>query len=82
MIRKFFNLIPKGIQQKIKLLFYNTKISGYSFIIEGGNYRTKSNEGWSVFTLSPLYFIVKDVDRYERFYKILPGDVVLDAGAN
>lgn len=82
MVRKIYNLIPKGIQEKIKLLYYNTKISDYSFSIEEGNYRTKADESWSVLSLSPLYFIVKDVDRYERFYKILSGDIIIDAGAN
>lgn len=82
MIRKFFNLIPKRVQEKIKLLYYNNKISGYSFSIEEGNYQSKAHKGWSILTLSPLYFIVKDVQRYERFYEILPGDVVIDAGAN
>src|SRR5690606_34847965 len=52
------------------------------FSLQDGNYKTKAGEIWSVLTLSPLYFIVKDVDRYERFYKIVRGNIIIDAGAN
>ena len=82
MIRKIFNLIPKGIQEKIKLLYYNTKIKGFSFSKENENYLTRANKGWFVLSLSPLYFVVKDVKRYEKYYTISPGDIVIDAGAN
>ncbi len=81
MIRKIYNLIPKKLQQKIKLLFYNSKEKDFSFSLENDQYRSKG-ENWSVLTTSPLYFIVKDLKRYERFYNISPGDTILDAGAN
>lgn len=82
MIRKIYNLIPKSTQERIKLLYYNTKIKGFSFSIKKGYYKTNAIEGWFILTLSPLYFIVKDLNRYEKFYKIAHGDNVIDAGAN
>lgn len=80
--RRIFKLIPKGIQERIKLLYYNYKIKDFSFSKENGKYRTTAGNSWSILTGSPLYFIVKDVKRYERFYSINPADVVIDAGAN
>ena len=82
MIRKIFSLIPEEIQERIKLLYYNAKVKDFSFSKEKENYRTTADSGWSILSLSPLYFIVKDVKRYERHYAVLPGDVVIDAGAN
>lgn len=82
MLRKLFNLIPEGIQKKIKLYYYNFKTRDFYFSIEQGNYRTKSVTGWSILTKSPLYFIVRDVKRYEKYYSVALGDIVLDAGAN
>ncbi|MDT0688586.1 FkbM family methyltransferase [Salegentibacter sp. F188] len=82
MIRKIFDLVPKGMQERIKLLFYNTKIKDFSFSKENDFYITKANEGWSILSLSPLYFIVKDVKRYEQYYNVVSGDIVIDAGAN
>lgn len=82
MIRKIFRMIPEGIQERIKLLYYNVRIEGFSFSKENGKYKTRANKGWSILSLSPLYFIVKDVKRYEKYYSISPGDIVIDAGAN
>ncbi len=82
MIRKVYNLIPKIIRERIKLIYYNKRIKNYYFSIKEGRYWTKATEGWSISTLSPLYFIVKDIQRYERFYKVAEGNIVIDAGAN
>lgn len=81
MIRKIFKFIPRSVQEWIKLLFYNLKISGFSFARTKKHYKT-NGKNWTVLTKSPLYYIVKDVNRYEKFYTVSPGDVVIDAGAN
>lgn len=82
MLRKTFNLIPDGIRKKIKLYYYNFKNEDFHFSVEDGNYRTKSIKGWSILTNSPLYFIIRDIQRYEKYYSVGSGDIVLDGGAN
>jgi FkbM family methyltransferase len=82
MIRNLYKLIPSKYQQLIKLAYYNIKFRDYKFDFSDSSYTTKSLDGWSVNTLSPLYFIVKDLNRYEKFYSLKSGDIVIDAGAN
>ncbi len=82
MIRKIFNLIPEVLQNRLKLKYYNFKIKGFSFFLHKGIYCSTDNNSWKIFTNTPLYFIVKDVNRYEQFYKVSKGDLVIDAGAN
>jgi FkbM family methyltransferase len=82
MIRKLYNLIPAELQKRLKLTYYNLKIRNYSFSLDKGIYCSTDNKSWKIFTKNALYFIVKDVNRYERFYKVLEGDVIIDAGAN
>ena len=82
MIRKIFNLIPLELQKQLKLKYYNFKIKGFSFSLEKNIYCSTDNKSWKIFTNTPLYFIVKDVTRYEKFYQVSKGDFVIDAGAN
>ncbi len=82
MIRKIYNLIPVVLQKRLKLKYYNFKIKGFSFSLDKDIYCSTDNKSWKIFTNTPLYFIVKDVNRYEHFYKVSKGDLVIDAGAN
>ncbi|MEP6260744.1 MAG: FkbM family methyltransferase [Gillisia sp.] len=82
MIRKIYNLIPAELQKWLKLKYYNFKIKEYSFSLENNIYCTTDHKSWKIFTHSPLYFIVKDVTRYEKYYDVAKGDIVIDAGAN
>lgn len=82
MLRKIFNAIPKVLQEQIKLLYYNSVSRDFRFAIINGLYRTQMEDSFSVLTGSPLYFIVEDVKRYEKYYKVSDEDIVLDAGAN
>ena len=82
MIRKIYNLIPGILQKLIKLKYYNFKIKEFSFSLERDVYCSTDNKSWKIFTKKPLYHIVKDVNRYEQFYKVSKGDLVIDAGAN
>ncbi len=82
MKRIIFKLLPIFLQEQFKLIYYNFKNRGYKFGLKNQKYITNNIGGWQVTTNSPLYFIVKDIDRYEKFYKIKPNDVVIDAGAN
>lgn len=82
MIRKIYNLIPVILQKRLKLKYYNFKIKEFSFFLNKDVYCSTDNKSWKIFTNSPLYFIVKDLNRYELFYKVSEGDLVIDAGAN
>ena len=82
MIRKIYTLIPKYLQDILKSVYYNQKIKNFNFSLEDGRYITKSQDGWEIMTTSPMYFIVKDITRYEKYYQITEGDIVIDAGAN
>ena len=81
MIRNMFNLLPENLKERIKLLYYNSKVKDYTFSAEKGIYKTQT-ENWDVRTRSPLYFVVRDINRYEQYYKVSQGDIVIDAGAN
>lgn len=74
-------MLPRSFQERIKVFYYNRKIDECVFSFHNGVYKT-SNETWNVKTYSPLYFIIKDLNRYEKFYKVSTNDVILDAGAN
>lgn len=82
MIRKIYNLIPLELQKWLKLKYYNLKIKGFLFSLEKGIYCTTDKISWKIFTNTPLYFIVKDVNRYEKYFKVSKGNFVIDAGAN
>ena len=77
-----YNLLPNTLKEKFKLVYYNFKNSKYSFALYNNFYKTNLDDKWEVITNKPLYFIVKDIDRYEKYYKIKFNDIVLDAGAN
>tara|TARA_R100000935_G_C2840959_1_gene170950 strand:+ start:4574 stop:5353 length:780 start_codon:yes stop_codon:yes gene_type:complete len=82
MVRKLYNLIPELLQEWLKLKYYNFRIKGFSFYLDKDIYCSTDNKSWRIFTNTPLYFIVKDVNRYEKLYKVSKGDWVIDAGAN
>lgn len=83
MKRLLYNLLPKYLKEKSKVIYYNFVNKHYLFRLKGKMYITKSiKERWQTITNTPLYFIVDDIDRYEKFYKIKSGDIILDAGAN
>lgn len=75
-------LLPSFLFEYFKLIYYNLKVSKYSFSFKKGNYITKEKGSWSVETIEPFYFLVDDVDKYEKYYKVKAGDIVLDAGAH
>ncbi|WP_299155685.1 FkbM family methyltransferase [uncultured Christiangramia sp.] len=77
---KNFRSIKKIIRERLKVIYYNLKQPGYKFRLENKNYLTQG-QNWSIKTFSPLYFITKEIDRYERFYQVKPNDVIIDAGA-
>lgn len=75
-------LLPRSLREYLKLKYYNHRIKNYEFGLINTHYTTKKGASWTVTTNKPLYFIVSDIDRYERFYKIKDQDNVIDAGAN
>ncbi|MCK0180180.1 FkbM family methyltransferase [Flavobacteriaceae bacterium S0862] len=82
MKRLLYNLLPSSLKEKIKLKYYNFKNLKYSFAVKDVFYITREKNTWEVVTTMPLYFIVKDIDRYEKYYEIKTNDIVIDAGAN
>ncbi|WP_406684216.1 FkbM family methyltransferase [Seonamhaeicola sp. MEBiC1930] len=82
MKKLLIKLLPKVLFEYLKLAYYNLKIKKYSFSYKKGNYITKEKGLWSVESVEPFYFLVDDIDKYEKYYKIKAGDVVLDAGAH
>jgi len=82
MIKLIYKILPTPLQEALKLKYYNFKNKTYNFGIKNRIYTTSSKKLTKIYTSSPLYFIVKDVDRYEKYYKVQKDDVVLDCGAN
>lgn len=82
MKRLLYNLMPNSFKELLKLWYYNFKIKNYSFARQNALYITKQKENWEVITSMPLYYIVRDIDKYEKYYKIRQNDIVIDAGAN
>jgi FkbM family methyltransferase len=82
MKRFFYNLLPNSFKEFSKLQYYNFCNKEYSFALKNNLYITNQSNNWRVATTKPLYFIVKDIDRYEKYYKVKPNDIVIDAGAN
>ncbi len=74
--------MPNSLRERIKLNYYNIKNNKFSFALQNGHYVTKEGDSWEVITRKPLYFIVKDIERYEKYYKVKINDIVIDAGAN
>jgi len=82
MKRFFYNLLPNIFKEVVKLKYYNFHNKRYSFALKNNLFITNQSNNWSVATTKPLYFIVNDIDRYEKYYKVKCNDVVFDAGAN
>ena len=80
-------IVPKGMaKERMKLSFYSLfNRSGISFAIENiGNkiiYKTTFKDN-VLLTNEALYPIADDFKYYQHFYKVKPGDIVVDAGAN
>lgn len=81
-LKKIYKLLPsKGAKELFKELYFN-KIRREQFKRINGNYKTVFSDCTEVITKLPMYYIVKDIERYETFYTVKKGDVVIDAGAN
>mgnify|MGYP005820063657 CR=1 FL=1 len=80
--------MPKVIyKEKLKVFWYNiltNKRIKYKLVQRNGAnilYETHY-EDLTFFTNEPLYTITPDFDNYQHFYKVKPGDSVIDGGAN
>ena len=82
MIKLFYKILPKALQEIVKLRYYNFKNENYKFEFKENIYTTSSKNLPAIYTNNPLYFVVNDIDKYEKYYQIKPNDVVLDCGAN
>lgn len=80
-------LFPKGnAKEQIKLFYYSLfkpKNVDFEVLTVDGKVAYKTNfHQLSVITNEALYPIVDDFNYYQHFYKVSPGDIVIDAGAN
>ncbi|WP_165453912.1 FkbM family methyltransferase [Hyunsoonleella flava] len=78
----FYKFLPKSFIEIAKLKYYNFQNRKYVFSKELDNYHTSEEGKWNAITKKPLYFLVHDIDKYEKYYKIEKDNVVFDAGAN
>ncbi|SFF74226.1 methyltransferase, FkbM family [Salegentibacter agarivorans] len=79
-MRGVIKFLPKFMTERIKVFYYNSKQPGYKFSLKNNSYKTET-ASWSIFSSTPLYFITKEIERYEKYYKIGRDDTVIDAGA-
>ncbi|MFV8226678.1 FkbM family methyltransferase [Christiangramia aquimixticola] len=79
-MKGILKLIPRNVWERIKLLYYNSNQQDYKFSFKKKLYGTMT-KSWSICTNTPLYFLTKQIERYEQFYKIKPTDNIIDAGA-
>jgi FkbM family methyltransferase len=79
-MRSLLKYLPGFLIERIKIYYYNSKQPGYQFSLKNGFYKTEA-KSWSIYTSTPLYFITKEIERYEKYYKIGHNDTVIDAGA-
>ena len=82
LLKKIYKILPfKGLKELLKELYFN-QIRTEKFKRKNGNYETTFSDGINVLTKLPMYYVVKDINRYETFYTVKKDDVVIDAGAN
>ena len=74
-------LLPKGLRESLKERYFNS-LRKERFKRQDGNYTTIFTDAFEVITKLPMYYVVKDINRYEMFYTVKEDDVVIDAGAN
>lgn len=79
-MKGLFKFLPKFITERIKIYYYDLKQPGYKFILKENFYKTQT-KFWTVNSYTPLYFITKEIERYEKYYKIKYKDTVIDAGS-
>ncbi|MFD1095253.1 FkbM family methyltransferase [Salegentibacter chungangensis] len=80
-MKAVLRILPKFIKERFKTYYYNSKQPDYKFSLKNNFYKTKT-QSWSLYTCTPLYLITKEIERYEKFYRIRSNDTVIDAGAH
>ncbi|MCH3881951.1 MULTISPECIES: FkbM family methyltransferase [Tenacibaculum] len=81
MIKNIYNILPKSLKESSKEIYYNL-FTQEKFSRTKDIYNTLFKNGITLHSKKPMYFIVNDIHKYEEFYTIKEGDVVIDAGAN
>ncbi|WP_405199445.1 FkbM family methyltransferase [Christiangramia sp. LLG6405-1] len=79
-MKKLLKIIPYALRERMKLIYYNFQQPNYEFGLKNQFYKTDGGS-WSIYSTTPLYFLIKEIERYEEFYKIRPNDNIIDAGA-
>ncbi|MBC8755128.1 FkbM family methyltransferase [Kordia sp. YSTF-M3] len=74
-------LPSKGLKESLKQVYFNA-IRKEKFKRTSKGYSTIFSGELEVVTKLPMYYVVKDINRYETFYTVKKDDIVIDAGAN
>jgi FkbM family methyltransferase len=81
-LKNIYKLLPtKSLKEALKEVYFN-RIRKEKFKRKNGHYATIFSKNLEVITKLPMYYVVKDINRYETFYTVQKDDVVMDAGAN
>jgi FkbM family methyltransferase len=81
-IKKVFRIIiPNNLKEKAKENYFNI-IKKEKFFRINNFYKTVFINKVEVITKTPLYYILNDIKRYEKYFKVKKDNIVIDAGAN
>lgn len=82
LLKTIYKILPsKALKESLKQVYFNT-IRKEKFKRKNNTYQTIFTGKLGISTKLPMYYVVRDINRYERFYTVKENDVVLDAGAN
>lgn len=82
LLKTIYKILPsKALKESLKEVYFNS-IRKEKFKRKNNAYQTTFADKLAILTKLPMYYVVRDINRYETFYTIKKDDVVLDAGAN
>ncbi|AXG71342.1 methyltransferase FkbM domain protein [Kordia sp. SMS9] len=81
-LKNIYKILPtNGLKESLKEVYFN-QVRKEKFKRKNGHYSAAFSGNIEVITKLPMYYVVKDISRYETFYTVKKDDVVIDAGAN
>jgi len=81
-LKSIYKLVPSNsLKETLKEVYFN-RTRKEKFKRKNGHYITTFEGNLKVTTKLPMYYVVRDIERYETFYTIKKDDIVIDAGAN
>lgn len=81
-VKQMSHLLPESsIKEYLKCLYFNICTNEVKFAKRNEVYLTYI-DGVELISLNPLYYLVKHIYNYQYYYKVNPGDTIIDAGAH